>query len=78
MSTVRWFGNSWGAPVNDNPQIDVPVGEACVRCQRPFQADDRGVAIPRVDISSRTIMTAAHALVYHHLHCFMTEIMGPP
>lgn len=44
-----WFGESWGAPVNeDGNHIDTPVGEHCVECGVVITDGDQGFVIPHL------------------------------
>jgi hypothetical protein len=44
---VRWFGKTWGAPVNEGEHADTPVGMFCASgCGERIVADDRGVLLP--------------------------------
>ena len=66
---TKWFGPSWGAPVNENTEeMSVPLGENCIDCGEAFDHGDQGVAIP----ASREI--AANGQVFYHLRCFLREI----
>ncbi len=43
---MKWFGESWGAPVNELcARIDVPDGECCPRCGRSIRPGDQGFQI---------------------------------
>ena len=79
---MKWFGEPWPsaelrAPVceDDADRMPVPVGEPCARCQRPFGARDRGVAIPFVtgglDWEAVQIQE-----IYHHIRCFLAGVIG--
>lgn len=64
IGTVRWFGETWNAPVNDpRTHIDAPVGRECERCRRPIHPKDQGVTIPTHD----------QRVVYHR-NCFFAEM----
>lgn len=67
--TMRWFGTSWGAPMNYvESQIETPVGVLCM-CGRAFQQGDRGIQIPHLG-SDRQFS-------YFHLEpCWMRSILG--
>ena len=65
IGTVRWFGDSWGAPVND-PRArleSAPVHMNCIRCGIPIHSDDQGISIPGPD-----------GYVAYHLGCFFEEL----
>lgn len=62
---MRWFGESWGAPVNEEcEQGPTPVGEQCLECEREIGEKDQGVLIPYLDVEA----------AYHHL-CFLRAIL---
>jgi hypothetical protein len=44
---MRWFGESWGAPVNE-PGIEsmTPIGTRCGVCRQEIEAWDRGFLVP--------------------------------
>jgi len=43
---LRWFGQSWGAPINAGcAQQATPVGWRCPRCKQPVEAGDSGVTV---------------------------------
>lgn len=49
-SSVRWFGQSWGAPICDpDDHAPTPVDAPCARCWEPLDADARGVLIPHLE-----------------------------
>lgn len=63
IGTVRWFGESWGAPINDpRARIETPAAEKCIDCSRWIMNDDQGVRIP------------SREFVYYHLDCFLRDI----
>lgn len=44
---MKWFGISWGAPVNDDrTHTATPVGDLCAHCQQPVQEGERGLILP--------------------------------
>lgn len=72
MGTVRWFGASWGAPVNEaGTRVAAPVGEQCPPCDRPIQPDDRGVGVPHVGLTS---YEGCGVYRWWHLDCWLREI----
>ena len=69
IGTVRWWGLSWNAPVNDpRAEIPFPVGAFCKEesggCGFPIVPGDSGVSIPYL------------AGEYQHFHreCFLRMI----
>ena len=52
MGAVRWFGESWGAPICDPERhVHAPLGDAgkppwnCGGCREPFKAGDQGIVM---------------------------------
>lgn len=44
---MRWFGESWGAPVCEvSEHVPVPQGEICAHCRRPIKAHHQGFLLP--------------------------------
>ncbi len=70
---MRWFGESWGALVNQiSPRIDVPVDELCVRCTREFRPEHSGFAIPA--ITTYPFAGVAEGYSYFHRACFYADL----
>jgi hypothetical protein len=66
--TLKWFGPTWGAPVNDPAdEIPVPVGKMCARDDGLFNNGDRGVAVPYMGIEESSVL-------YYHLKCWFDEL----
>jgi hypothetical protein len=41
---MRWFGESWGAPLNEDcPQVTAPVGQRCIWCYELILDHETGV-----------------------------------
>lgn len=61
-----WFGESWGAPVND-PELhkETPVGEICPGCQKPIREGDVGMLIPNIGLADAVKLGA------YHRNCFL-------
>ena len=70
--TVRWFGPTWGAPVNDPAnEIPTPFGEECAQCGLKIRDErERGLTLPYSHDG------VVERIVYHHL-CFL-EAVGIP
>lgn len=63
IGTLRWFGPSWGAPVNDpRAEVAAPVGDLCAECREPLTALDQGIVLAG---ATRTVL---------HLDCFLREL----
>ena len=81
---MKWFGVTWGAPINDDCEhAATPVGEPCSKCPEPIGLHDRGVIIPAFIAPEREPGAPATGLVSAwshrpmHLRCFMEEVLGP-
>jgi hypothetical protein len=71
---TAWFGQAWDAPVCEGaPQLAVPVGEPCLRCDVKITEGDRGVLIPYGGPAGG----GDPALAPWHRGCFLAEIVGP-
>lgn len=69
IGTMRWFGQSWGAPVNDpRAEMSVPLGERCVRCDEDFEHGDQGFGV-----AAHTSI-AANGQVFFHKDCLLAEV----
>lgn len=68
---MRWFGESWGAPINEDvPHAPTPVGEQCEGCHQPVEDGDQGVLIP----DAGWVIPVERP--FHH-RCFLAGILGP-
>ena len=66
IGTTRWFGESWGAPVNDpRTHVETPTNERCLECLLWIRAGDQGFQIPGGE-------TPGH--VTFHKQCFFDAI----
>lgn len=70
---VRWFGESWGAPVCEDleDRRPTPVGEACMQCGEPIAEASRGLLIVHVDREGPARYRP------HHLACYLRSIGAP-
>jgi hypothetical protein len=69
--SMRWFGESWGAPVCQiRNKMAVPVDHLCYECGLPIKEDHRGFAIPFFGGGP-----VSHA--YYHFECLMKTVLGP-
>jgi hypothetical protein len=69
---MDWFGESWGAVVNQIcDQIAPPIGAICDRCDQPIRQGDRGFRLPHVSIGDGPPWS------YFHLVCLL-EAVGAP
>lgn len=65
---MRWFGESWGAPVNDDvPHAPTPAGEPCLFCAKPILEDDQGYLVPGITDYEHPA----------HYDCMMDNLVGP-
>lgn len=68
LGTVRWFGPTWGAPMNDpRTEIPTPVSDLCIDCGKPIVDGDRGVTLPYHNGELSTRMP-------FHLACFLHDL----
>ena len=65
---MEWFGKNWGAPVNEGPHAETPIGATCPYCQTEIVDGDRGFLMPL--ISDDLI----EMIAYHH-RCLMEWIV---
>ena len=64
-----WFGESWGAPVNEEGQhLPTPVGDLCVECAQKIEETDQGMLIPFAGMTPMVLMG-------YHLTCFLSTIL---
>jgi hypothetical protein len=77
LGTLRWFGDSWDAPVCDpRAHVDTPVGSPCWGHEhlhgplRPavIEDGDQGVTLPYYP-GEQTVVTIAY-----HLRCWLHEV----
>lgn len=65
-----WFGDNWGAPVNDEGrQVPTPIGQHCLDCRVKIEQGDRGLMIPHAG--------DAPSVQPHHLGCFLRAVGIP-
>ena len=65
---MRWFGESWGAPINEDVEHAVtPVGKPCLRCGIDIEIHDQGLLVPLVGVTSVTDEP-------WHIQCWMDEL----
>lgn len=77
LGTVRWFGESWGAPVCDpRAHVETPVGMDCAGHDHMHKArsgvvepGDQGVTLPFYS-------TAGVITIAYHLECWLHAIGG--
>lgn len=71
--SVRWFGESWGAPVcSPDRRVATPAGEPCYLCERPLAQGDIGLVVP-----FHGGAPGVYKLAAHH-SCFMRHLgLGP-
>jgi hypothetical protein len=67
---MRWFGESWGAYVNDTTEhMDTPVGDRCQYCHKVITANDSGFELPVADLSGEL-----EPAVYYHRACLLRSV----
>jgi hypothetical protein len=72
IGTVRWFGESWHAPINDpRTRVDTPTNRQCIACYDWIESHNQGLVIP----ASPEI--DPEGTVVYHKQCFFDEIGVP-
>jgi hypothetical protein len=76
---MRWFGESWGAPIcKEVKHIETPKG-VCIECTHPIKKTDQGYLIPFSGaignelFPSIIIINGEPHLIYH-LSCFLQNL----
>lgn len=65
---MKFFSNGmWRPRVDTIEEISVPIGERCLACGRALQADDCGVSMIHLDVSSSSYRS-------WHLACFQVAL----
>lgn len=73
LGTVRWFGDSWQAPVCDpRTHVDTPTGLFCTECGKPIDGDDQGVTLDLLPGAGVPWTRAPW-----HLRCWLAQVLGP-
>ncbi len=83
---VRWFGEPWPlgdlrAPIcdDDDYRIAAPVGEKCIDCDKPIEADDRGIvmaASPEIGGAFVLVVDGTERTVAaNHIDCFINSVV---
>lgn len=68
---MKWFGESWGAPVCiPANHVATPVGASCLRCDAPIREKDVGVVMPFI----RNIEAPPDMVPMHH-DCLMRSVI---
>jgi hypothetical protein len=72
IGNVRWFGESWHAPICDPlAKVATPTAAKCVHCSLYIDSDSQGVVI------SASVDIDPSGRVAYHLACFLQEIGVP-
>jgi hypothetical protein len=68
---MKWFGESWGAPVCDpENHVPVPIHHECIHCGDPIEPDDQGLILPYSGMSP-----SDPAWVPYHKMCLFASIL---
>lgn len=68
---MKWFGESWGAPVNKtNDQVDPPLGLFCAVCSDSIKKGERGLLLPFSGGPDDP------PDLPYHLKCFLGSVVG--
>lgn len=63
ISTMKWFGSPWGAPLNvDCPRAAVPTDATCLWCEEKIELPDSGIIYSNGPAA--------------HLECFLRQTYG--
>lgn len=84
---MSWFGESWGAPCCEEEHVPTPVGEACVLCDEPIEAGDRGFISPFREDGGMVLMFGADGVARlaadqdayvdpRHAECQLRMVLG--
>jgi hypothetical protein len=72
-----WFGEPWPSEDGRSPvceedlrRVPTPIGRACVLCERPVAAGDRGEMIPAIHGDGTTSVEATH------IECSLRAVLG--
>lgn len=69
---MRWFGETWGAPVCEpRERTETPTGVPCLLCEEPIGARARGFVLPYVVNCTEAEDRAVHA------ECFWANVGIP-
>jgi len=70
---MKWFGESWGAPVCDpEKKAPTPVGEACAHCADAIVATSQGVLMPFWDGEKGSMVSYHRLCLLQNLGLSMT------
>ena len=78
---MRWFGESWGAPVCDPAmRMATPVGASCLFCPRAISAGDSGFCLPSASLIAKKVAVSVgswNPVYAAHKDCMLRNILGP-
>ena len=71
MCQIKWFGETWGAPINrDDNKVSTPVDGVCLFCNGGIGCVHRGVMIMHHGVATNEYRPA-------HINCFLESVLGP-
>jgi len=76
---MKWFGESWGAPVCEGEHVETPVGVLCAHCDEPLEAGDQGIMMDGLfDFDVEDMLGKLPRLESHpwHIDCFVRSVVG--
>lgn len=74
---VKWFGESWGAPICDPAdKVDVPTGRLCLMCDREILAGDQGLMVTHLGETANGAWRGAIRQPWH-LDCWLMSVLPP-
>jgi len=70
MNAIKWFGESWGAPINEQAQrVGTPIDQNCIACTKPIYWGDQGFVVAYLGIGAER-----SGEVVYHKDCFFKDI----
>ena len=73
---MKWFGETWNAPVNDNPHTKTPIGQPCWFCEKAISDEDQGLVLPFYREKPPADGTGPFKVfdANYHLDCFLQSV----
>lgn len=72
---MKWFGESWGAPVCYAAEhAPTPIGKLCGYCPHSIRPGDQGLLLPYLDPAESTVWRD----LPFHLVCFLRSVGAEP
>jgi hypothetical protein len=70
---MKWFGESWGAPICTTTEQTTLPEVPCVCCDQPFVEGDQGFVLPYLtdELRSLTLISEDGPCVAYHRKCLL-------